>query len=177
MKRTTSSIAAIAGQTVAAAIVFFAIGLATRMPALAFDQFYGLHATLAAPFYAFGICLAIRKGVGVAPIAAGSVIYGLILGAMSPVMAVGAIAPALALIATWILAKSSTDAKRAFAAAVSYGTLVYPATLVGGLAFGSASMSLEGFAITAAVMFALSTLLAVVGAAIATPSRKSAGAA
>ena len=42
-------------------VLFFAVGLATRLPALSLQELYGLHAVLAAPLYSLAIAASIRS--------------------------------------------------------------------------------------------------------------------
>lgn len=88
------------------------------------------------------------------------------LGAMSPVMAVSVIAPAITFAVVWALARGNGRARRPLVAAVAYGALVYQSTLVVGLAFRSVSLLAKGFVLSAIVMLVFSVGLATTGVAL-----------
>lgn len=127
-----------------AILVFAGIALITRFPARALSQFYGLHAVLAAPFDAFFIVWFMQRYRDWSALALGILVLGVGLSYMAHTMGIGILVP---LVITAILvfalsrAQSGND-KLSLIAAIAYGSLLYPCTLVGGILSHSAEAHL-----------------------------------
>lgn len=147
---------------VALAVVLFAVAFAGELPALAFPQLYGLHAVFVAPFYAFVAAWFSREQGRLWPCSAALCLVGCGLGLMHPVMAVGAIAPALLALAVHGAVRAATV--RVLAAATAFGALCYPATLAGGLLLGSCALAGAPAVASAAALAALGCALGFLGA-------------
>ena len=96
-------------------VLLFVVAYATRFIAVSFPQYYGLHAVLAAPFFAAIVVafLIVTEDLPLCLVAA--TIYAVALGFMSPIMLFTALVPAIAvLIAAGILmARYDRDTGRA----------------------------------------------------------------
>lgn len=146
-------------------LLLLLIGLVTRMPALAFPQFYALHGVLAAPFCAALAQWHFQHNGGVGELAAATGILALVLGVMSPVMGFGFGAVAVLALLVGLLAKVRSSASRRLAVSLVYGALQYPCALVCGVLFGSYFPSAES-AVTITILLGLSCALSLLGALI-----------
>lgn len=126
---------------VLAAVLLFAIGMATRMPAMRLGINFGLHAVLAAFFYGAVVSAFEAATRRAYPVVIGSLACGAVLGGMSPVMAVAEVLPAVACLAAHILCRrgegvaANTVDGRAVIAGVAYAAFAYVGVIVGGALF------------------------------------------
>jgi len=118
-------------------VLFFAVGLATRLPALSLQELYGLHAVLAAPLYSLAIAASIRSRNALVPTVIAALCYGFCLGMMHPVMALSAILPAAAAAIAYAIARGAAAEKRALVTGSTFGIAVYPSTIAGALWFNA----------------------------------------
>lgn len=149
-------------QVAALAAALFAAALLGELPALAFPQLYGLHAVAVAPLYAFAAAWCARAQGRLQPCAAALCLVGCGLGLMHPVMAVGAIVPAVLALAIRAAVRGADV--RVLAAATAFGALGYPATLAGGLLLGSCVVAGASAVASAAALAALGCALGFLGA-------------
>ena len=127
---------------VIATVVLFAIGMATRMPAIRLGINFGLHAVLAAFFYGLVVAVFEIKTAHAYPVVVGSAVFGAVLGMMSPVMTVAAILPAVAYLVVFLVmhgGKGGSGSTGSSSAPVIGGTVfaafAYVGTVVGGELF------------------------------------------
>lgn len=120
-------------------VLFIAIGLITRMPALALPAFYGLHAVFAAPFFAFVAAWFCKKYQVIWSVPVALVLCAAFLGMMSPAMGLSFLAPAAVILAILLAMKASGNAP--FTACAVGIALFYPFTVLIGIAFGGYMVS------------------------------------
>lgn len=141
----------------------FAIGLATRFPALQFPHLYALHGILAAPFFSALALWHFNREGSVWSLFAAVAALAAVLGCMSPVMGLGFLLLAALLLAADALLRSCRPARRRLGCAVAFGALDYPCALAVGLLLGSYAFSLESLP-TILVLGALAAALSLLGA-------------
>lgn len=118
-------------------VLLMAIGLITRPIAIALGINYGMHAVLAALFYGLFVACYETGGTSAWCIGAGGIVYGAIMGMMSPVMAVAALVPAVAyLVVSLIMRAAQAEAQtRAVTCGTLFAACAYAAVIAGGAAF------------------------------------------
>ena len=156
----------VAVRTVVLFVALFAIGVATRFPALQFSGIYALHGVFAAPFFAALAMVHFDRDGGVGPLLVATLCLAALLGAMSPVMGGGFALSALALVASWFATGRCVQRRQTFASAVAYGAFGYFGALLFGILFGSYLFDATVIAQIVACSI-LATALAVLGAAVA----------
>lgn len=110
----------------------FIIGLVTRFPAKAID-IYGIHCLFAALFMTFFLYLMYERGKHLSPIIKiiPILVFGAILGMMSPIMAIYNVNAAfIAMIVGFVVHNKK---KEAVVMSVSYATACYPCCLIAAL--------------------------------------------
>lgn len=154
----------------------FLIGLATRMPAWMFPQFYALHGVLASPFCAALALWHLRRGGSVGQLALATGLLAAVLGAMSLAMGLGFAAVALVTLGAGAALGGMPRDRRAFAVAVIFGAVDYPCAVAVGVALGTYGASVESLPVIGVLLF-LSLALALFAACLVPggKARKSAG--
>ena len=134
---------------VLAAVLLFAIGMATRMPAMRLGINYGLHAVLAAFFYAAVVAMFELKTGRCLYVALGSLLVSVVLGMMSPVMAVAGALPALAYFVAFCVMNGglaldgARDVRSAVVCGTVFATFAYVGTIVGGIVFSGYKLAVN----------------------------------
>ena len=152
--------------TVIMAGLFFLIGFVTRIPAMLWLSVYGLHAILAALFYALVIGWYCNNRDSIGPVVVGAAIYGAILGLMSLTMLWAAIVPAVCALIIWIIGKSLSWDGTGFACAACFGAGAYPTVIISGFISGSLLLSVDEASIVF-LRIVLGCLLSILGALFA----------
>lgn len=155
-------------RVVLAFVLLFAIGLATRIPAICWSGSYAAHGLYASFFYALLYSFALARSWPTWTFALGCLGYGLALAGMHPVMGIAAIVP----LGLSLIVRAATKNINAEVAAIStaavFAASVYPVTLLAGIVFGSCSIDSEGGMLQVAIMTTLAIFLSVLGSLLGT---------
>ena len=137
-------------------VVLFAVGFATRFPALQFPQLYAFHGVLAAPFFSAAALWHFNRSGSVWELFVATLALAAVLGIMSAVMGLSFLFLGLCLLVAYGLTGNLNRDTRLFACSVAFGALDYVCALVAGVALGSYAFSSEIY-----LSIALLTLLSV----------------